>query len=152
MVNSCFCLRVARFLIRDSLQQDIIFFGEDLPDVYHDNYSRDMRSADLILVMGTSLEVEPFSNLLNSSFAKPDVVRLLINRNSVGPFRLKTSFRKDVQMLGDLVSSIELLVEKLGWTADLEKLMADPGPVDVTGPGPSPSSMSMHSNADSMCE
>lgn len=72
--------------------------------------------------MGTSLQVEPFSNLIDET--KLITPRLLINRASVGPFRLKnSSIRKDYELLGDLVDSLTKLVDKLGWKEDLKKLI-----------------------------
>lgn len=73
--------------------------------------------------MGTSLEVEPFANIIRGShFNAP---RLLMNRESVGPFkRKKFDKRKDLQMLGDLIYIVDQFVEKLGWTKDLEALIS----------------------------
>lgn len=55
-----------------------------------------------------------------------------MNRNSVGPFlntmKKQTSFGdqsryKDVQLLGDLVSCVEYLVNQMGWKSDFEHLI-----------------------------
>lgn len=64
--------------------------------------------------------------------ARRDVPRLLLNRNSVGPFQYITnntkpytseqSRPKDLQILGDLVKSVEFLVNKLEWTNDFDQL------------------------------
>lgn len=74
--------------------------------------------------MGTSLEVEPFANIIRGShFNAP---RLLMNRESVGPFKRlkKLDKRKDLQMLGDLIDLIDQFVEKLGWTKEFESLIS----------------------------
>ena len=85
-------------------------------------HESDLTNADLVLVMGTSLEVEPFSNIVK--LCRNNVPRLLMNRNSVGPFQAKISTRKkDLQILGDLISCVEFFVEKLGWSIDLENLI-----------------------------
>lgn len=39
------------------MKPDIVFFGEDLPKRYHDYSSIDCGFADLLIIMGTSLEV-----------------------------------------------------------------------------------------------
>ena len=102
--------------------KDIVFFGESLPEPFYKMHENDMNSAELVLVMGTSLEVEPFSNIVK--LCRNNVPRLLMNRNSVGPFQAKISNRKkDLQILGDLISCVEFFVEKLGWTMDLENLI-----------------------------
>ena len=38
------------------MKPDIVFFGEDLPRQFY-SYMKDMLQTDLVLVMGTSLEV-----------------------------------------------------------------------------------------------
>ena len=83
----------------------------------------DFSTADCVLVMGTSLEVEPFSNLIKR--VRENVPRLLLNKNSVGPFRASTLHkrRKDLQLLGDLVECVENLSAKLGWKQDLDELI-----------------------------
>lgn len=74
--------------------------------------------------MGTSLEVEPFANIIRGShFNAP---RLLMNKESVGPFRKikKNDRRKDIEMLGDLIDIVNEFVNKLGWTSEYEELVA----------------------------
>lgn len=61
---------------------DIVFFGEALPDRFWTCVESDFPKCDLLLVMGTSLTVAPFSSLVNKT--KDDVPRVLINREAVG--------------------------------------------------------------------
>ena len=64
------------------LKPDIVFFGESLPDRFSDMSSVDFDECDLLIVMGTSLSVQPFSSLIHRC---PDTcIRLLINREEVG--------------------------------------------------------------------
>ncbi|CAF0791782.1 unnamed protein product [Brachionus calyciflorus] len=105
------------------VKPDIVFFGDKLPDNFYSHHENDFLTADCIIVMGTSLEVEPFANIiLGSHFNAP---RLLMNKESVGPFKKikKLDRRKDLQMLGDLVDIVNEFVNKLGWANDLEKLI-----------------------------
>ena len=44
------------------VKPDIVFFGEQLPAAFHENRSLPM-AADLCIVMGTSLSVQPFASL-----------------------------------------------------------------------------------------
>ena len=39
------------------MKPDIVFFGEDLPQRFHSLQLRDFSKCDLLLIMGTSLEV-----------------------------------------------------------------------------------------------
>jgi NAD-dependent histone deacetylase SIR2 len=43
------------------VKPDIVFFGEDLPDEFHNNLQKDKPDCDLVLVIGSSLRVRPVS-------------------------------------------------------------------------------------------
>ena len=43
------------------MKPDIVFFGEDLPDEFHNNLELDKPECDLLLVIGSSLRVRPVS-------------------------------------------------------------------------------------------
>jgi NAD+-dependent protein deacetylase SIR2 len=44
------------------VKPDIVFFGEQLPEAFHNNRLLPYE-ADLVIVMGTSLSVQPFASL-----------------------------------------------------------------------------------------
>lgn len=46
------------------VKPDIVFFGEEMPPQFNENIDT-VKLADLIIVMGTSLAVYPFSSLLD---------------------------------------------------------------------------------------
>ncbi|XP_026176283.1 NAD-dependent protein deacetylase sirtuin-3, mitochondrial isoform X2 [Mastacembelus armatus] len=102
------------------IKPDIVFFGEELPQHFL-KYLTDFPLADLLIIMGTSLEVEPFASLAGA--VRSSVPRLLINRDLVGPF---TWGRRphDVMQLGDVVNGVQSLVGAIGWTQELDSLMA----------------------------
>ncbi|XP_042616800.1 NAD-dependent protein deacetylase sirtuin-3-like isoform X3 [Cyprinus carpio] len=102
------------------IKPDIVFFGEELPQQFF-SYLTDFPIADLLIVMGTSLEVEPFASLAGA--VRGSVSRLLINRDLVGPFAWGSQRLNDVAELGDVVSGVKKLVELLGWKQELEALM-----------------------------
>ncbi|TKS70335.1 NAD-dependent protein deacetylase sirtuin-3, mitochondrial [Collichthys lucidus] len=102
------------------VKPDIVFFGEELPRHFF-KYLIDFPAADLLIVMGTSLEVEPFASLAGA--VRGSVPRLLINRDLVGPFAWRRR-PQDVVQLGDVVSGVQALVDALGWTQELDALMA----------------------------
>jgi hypothetical protein len=62
------------------VKPDIVFFGERLPRRFNDLSRVDAPKADLLLIFGTSLLVEPFSTLANSM--RPDCVRLFVNADA----------------------------------------------------------------------
>ncbi|XP_021501842.1 NAD-dependent protein deacetylase sirtuin-3, mitochondrial isoform X2 [Meriones unguiculatus] len=101
------------------VKPDIVFFGEPLPAKFLLHVA-DFAMADLLLILGTSLEVEPFASL--SEAVQKSVPRLLINRDLVGPFALSPR-SKDVAQLGDVVHGVEKLVDLLGWTQELRDLI-----------------------------
>lgn len=77
-------------------------------------------------------QVEPFASL--SEAVQKSVPRLLINRDLVGPFAWSPR-SKDVAHLGDVVESVERLVDLLGWTQELQNLIhRETGKVNALGP------------------
>jgi len=103
------------------VKPDIVFFGESLPKRYWNLQTEDFEKCDLLIVIGTSLAVCPFANLLDRAEAIP---RLLINREAVGDFKRPVAGR-DVVALGDCQKQVLKLAELLGWKEDLQKLIDD---------------------------
>lgn len=96
------------------IKPDIVFFGEGLPDRFHQLIETDFEKCDLCIVIGTSLAVYPFASL--PSMVKRDCPRLLINRELVGDFSAKysRSHTKDVFFKGDADAGCLKLAEALG--------------------------------------
>ncbi|XP_034534390.1 NAD-dependent protein deacetylase sirtuin-3, mitochondrial [Notolabrus celidotus] len=112
------------------VKPDIVFFGEELPRHFL-RYLTDFPVADLLVVMGTSLEVEPFASLAGA--VRSSVPRLLINRDLVGPFAWRRR-PQDIVQLGDVVGGVQALVDALGWSQELDALMAAGGQTAATKP------------------
>ncbi|KAI1104041.1 NAD-dependent deacetylase sirtuin-2 [Jackrogersella minutella] len=98
------------------VKPDIVFFGEQLPENFYNNISVPA-TADLVLVMGTSLLVHPFAGLPRS--AREHVPRVLFNLERVGDLGTRAD---DVVRLGDCDSGVRELADELGWRAELEAL------------------------------
>lgn len=98
------------------VKPDIVFFGEQLPEEFHRNKSLPS-DADLCIVMGTSLTVQPFASLPN--FCSENVPRLLINMERVGTLGSRAD---DVLCLGGCDAGVRTLASALGWLEELEKL------------------------------
>ncbi|XP_014216482.1 NAD-dependent protein deacetylase sirtuin-1 isoform X1 [Copidosoma floridanum] len=75
------------------LKPDIVFFGEGLPDAFHDAMANDKDVCDLLIVIGSSLKVRPVA-LIPSSIPH-SVPQILINRESLPHLEF------DVELLGD---------------------------------------------------
>ncbi|MCJ1281809.1 Sir2 histone deacetylase Hst2 [Xylographa opegraphella] len=98
------------------VKPDIVFFGEQLPEEFFRNRSLPS-AADLCIVMGTSLSVQPFASL--PGFAAEGVPRILINKELVGDFGCRAD---DVLIIGDCDEGVRRLASALGWLGELEAL------------------------------
>jgi NAD+-dependent protein deacetylase SIR2 len=98
------------------VKPDIVFFGEPLPEAFHQN-RHVPAMADLVIVMGTSLSVYPFAGL--PQFAREGVPRVLFNKDQVGDFGSRLD---DVIVLGDCDEGVRKLADALGWRDELEAM------------------------------
>ena len=98
------------------VKPDIVFFGEALPEAFHRNRSVPAM-ADLVIVMGTSLMVQPFASL--PQFAREGVPRVLFNKDIVGDLGSRAD---DVIVLGDCDEGVRKLADALGWRDELEAM------------------------------
>ncbi|KAL4115432.1 hypothetical protein PRIC2_013594 [Phytophthora ramorum] len=90
------------------VKPDIVFFGESLPRRFHDSIKSDEDEADLVLVMGSSLKVNPVRSIV--SRFKKDTPMILINREPVG-----RPHKFDVELLGYSDEIVQELCRLLGW-------------------------------------
>ncbi len=104
------------------VKPDIVFFGEALPEAFHRNRSLPAQ-ADLAIVMGTSLSVQPFASL--PSFVREETPRVLINMERVGGLGSRPD---DVVLLGDCDEGVRKLADALGWREELEDLWQSTNP------------------------
>ncbi|KAL1117544.1 hypothetical protein AAG570_003860 [Ranatra chinensis] len=75
------------------MKPDIVFFGEGLPESFHSAMGRDKDECDLLIVIGSSLKVQPVS-LIPCSLPS-HVPQVLINRERLHHLKF------DVELLGD---------------------------------------------------
>jgi len=121
------------------IKPDIVFFGESLPDRFADLVQIDFKKCDLLIVMGTSLQVQPFASLVGR--VPSSTPRVLINREAVGAstvhplmqllgmsggldFDSPTNVR-DIKWLGDVQDGARELAQLLGWEESLDKLASE---------------------------
>jgi NAD-dependent histone deacetylase SIR2 len=79
--------------------------------------------ADLAIILGTSLTVQPFASL--PSFVREDTPRVLINLEKVGGLGSRPD---DVLMLGDCDTGVRKFADALGWRDELEELWETTNP------------------------
>lgn len=119
------------------VKPDIIFFGESLPSNFFSSTTNDFPQCDLLIIMGSSLAVQPFASLVNR--VSDTCPRLLLNREKVGErdkfmqllgissglaFDSSSNFR-DVLFLTDCDEGCLHLAEKLGWDDELKNLVKE---------------------------
>ncbi|KAM4643480.1 NAD-dependent protein deacetylase sirtuin-2 isoform 2-T3 [Amazona ochrocephala] len=117
------------------VKPDIVFFGESLPSRFFTLVQSDFQQVDLLIIMGTSLQVQPFASLV--SRVPTNTPRLLINKEKTGqsdPLMSLMGFGcgmdfdsdkayRDVAWLGDCDKGCLELAELLGWKKELEELV-----------------------------
>jgi NAD+-dependent protein deacetylase SIR2 len=104
------------------VKPDIVFFGEALPEAFHRNRSLPAK-ADLAIILGTSLTVQPFASL--PSFVSEDTPRVLINLERVGGLGSRPD---DVLLLGDCDEGVRKFADALGWRDELESMWKETNP------------------------
>lgn len=95
------------------VKPDIVFFGEGLPEVFFERIKH-FGKADLLLVMGTSLQVQPFASLPDR--VRRDCPRVLLNLEEVGHFTRPL----DVVHIGKCDESVQELARLCGFEKDLQ--------------------------------
>ncbi|KAG1788683.1 DHS-like NAD/FAD-binding domain-containing protein [Suillus plorans] len=105
--------RCERRRCKGLVKPDIVFFGEGLPDQFHRSI-RNLREADLLIVLGTSLTVHPFASLVD--LVPNDCPRVLINLDEVGDFNKPD----DVLFLGKCDDIVRELCKELEWEEELD--------------------------------
>ena len=95
------------------LKPNIAFFHEHCPDLdkYRTRLHADADDADLILVIGTSLEAAPVNTL---PFAIPKVPLIYINRES-WTFKNTLRIQFDIELIGECDIIVSELSRRLGW-------------------------------------
>ncbi len=114
------------------VKPDITFFGESLPEVFYRNCKSDFEDCDLLIIIGTSLNVAPFNSLVSD--VGDTVPRLLINLDPVSGtgfdplcFDTPCAYR-DIWIQGDCDRAIDDLVNRLGWDKDFIDMQKRPRP------------------------
>lgn len=96
-----------------------VMYGMKLPDAVFANVDQDFNSADLLIIVGTSLTVSPACDFVNK--VRPNVIRLVINNQCVGEdLGLNFTYKsRDSILLGGIDDGFLQLALGLGW---IEKL------------------------------
>lgn len=96
------------------MKPNIVFFGEDLGDTFHTQMGDDHDKLDLLVVIGSSMQVRPVSLIPYN--ISPDVPQILINREPL------PKYQADIKLLGNCDLIISLLALSLGGTFRMKML------------------------------
>ncbi|KAI8595968.1 DHS-like NAD/FAD-binding domain-containing protein, partial [Dissophora ornata] len=119
------------------VKPSITFFGENMPLRFSAMADADFEKCDLLIVLGTSLKVEPFNKLIGK--VSPRCPRLLINREKAGQelysgfdFDDKKNYtvQRDALFLGNCDDGVRELAALCGWEDELQA-MYDTGHVQL---------------------
>ncbi|XP_056612687.1 NAD-dependent protein deacetylase sirtuin-2 [Triplophysa dalaica] len=117
------------------VKPDIVFFGENLPARFFTSVQADFPHCDLLIIMGTSLQVQPFASLVSK--VTNSCPRLLINMEKTGQsefgmglfgfgggmdFDSDKAYR-DVAHISSCDDGCMALAGLLGWKAELEEMV-----------------------------
>lgn len=122
-----------------TIKPDVVLFGESLPKSFW-KYLDDFPKCDLLIIMGTSLVVQPFAGLANK--VDLDCPRLLINRDPVGDpnmfgsfltsvlglnpnFNSRSNKNRDVFYKGDCDEGCLKLARLMGWEDELIRMVEE---------------------------
>ena len=95
------------------VRPDIAFFGEPLSDAYATRMEQDKLTADLLIVIGTSMSVGPLNKLPSEM---QDVAQVFISKSAYKG----RSAQPDIQLLGDCDSVVADLFEEAGLSPKAE--------------------------------
>ncbi|GAB1219914.1 hypothetical protein ENUP19_0388G0010 [Entamoeba nuttalli] len=100
------------------VKPDIVFFGEGLPQQFFNNFEK-VEECDLLIVLGTSLLVQPFASLID--LTKKNTPRVYINMKDFNSFNKIN----DLQIIGKCDESILEIAEYMGIGDDFKKYLEE---------------------------
>jgi NAD+-dependent protein deacetylase SIR2 len=107
------------------LRPNIVFFDENLPHRYGERLRADKERVDLLIIIGTSLEIKPLSKLPLEESIKDKPMIWINQTTSTG------KFQPAIQLLGKCDIVVEELARRLGWDFDHEMLQRRNPQVEV---------------------
>ncbi|KAM3188192.1 hypothetical protein ACTXT7_000771 [Hymenolepis weldensis] len=95
------------------VKPDIVFFKENLPSLFTNCIEMDRNETDLLLVIGTSLQVYPVASI--PRYLPANIPKVLINREPIDDLKF------DFELIGDCDVIIRHLCSELNWNLDCEE-------------------------------
>lgn len=109
-----------------TVKPTVVLFHSPLPKIFFQRVPEDLPSADMLIVIGTSLNVGPANSLV---FRVPDdCLRVVVNNEPVG-YRLGIDYSeeatRDFFACGSCDGILLSLMDKMGWMQDITNLSND---------------------------
>jgi len=95
------------------VKPDVILYGEELSKTFMNCVEKDFPSCDLLVVIGTSLSVYPFCNLVD--YVPPNTPMILINKENISVEKNWTR-----KILGDCDNAISKIAKEMNLWQDLQ--------------------------------
>ncbi len=102
------------------IKPDIVFFGENLPSRFFELRKVDFMRCDLLIIIGTSLVVQPFASL--AKLAK--CPRVLVNMESVGEDIGIGNSKRDYKHLSKCDVFVDEFIKLMKWDQDFMDILA----------------------------
>ena len=97
----------------------IILYSEDLPERFYEKINY-IKECNLVIIIGTSLTVEPFSQLTNK-FNKKNCWVVIINKSFIDDFDYYNLYNKELFLEGLADEIIKQILIDCGWYEDFTK-------------------------------
>eukprot|EP01006_Ploeotia_vitrea_P053446 TRINITY_DN67790_c0_g12_i1.p1 TRINITY_DN67790_c0_g12~~TRINITY_DN67790_c0_g12_i1.p1 ORF type:complete len:359 (-),score=28.76 TRINITY_DN67790_c0_g12_i1:141-1217(-) len=136
------------------VKPDIVLFGEDLPGQWGKHLAEDLTKCDLLVVLGTSLAVEPVQSLVTQVNNK--CTRIVVNNDTEVLQNIKehmTEYQEpsdsdlDWFVCGDCHTIVEELVKLAGWQDEFKQVKEKIGTVEHVPPAQQPISAGVEAAA-----
>ena len=99
---------------RGIFKPDIVFYGEKVSHKFWPRFDQDKKKVDLVLILGTSLQVEPVKNIL--SMIPTEVPQIYISKTAC------TGGWPDIELLGQCDVVVAELARRAGWSLNHEMI------------------------------
>ena len=105
------------------LKPDLAFYGEPLPEKVVSSLQDDVEMCDLVLILGTALQVQPFASI--PQCVRAGTPRVLVNHQRAAFFEDTDEFDPscDIVVRSFADDGVRSLASLLGWQAELDDLV-----------------------------
>ena len=100
---------------------NVVFYGEQLPERFYEKLQECRDSIDLIIIMGTSLKVQPFASIPYLTNPQADIV--VFNMESVGGYQFNKLGSNSLFIEGKTDENVIKFLKDLNWLEEFKEFM-----------------------------